>query len=363
MASNSIGKIFTLTSFGESHGAAIGGIIDGCPAGIEINFENIQLELNRRKPGQSKLTTSRSEDDEVQFLSGLIDGKTSGAPIGFTIQNKNQHSSDYAHLKETFRPSHADYTYTTKYGLRDYRGGGRSSARETSIRVVAGAIAKQILAQFNIEIKAFVSGVGKVDLDITNYVQSNHWIANYQENEVRCPDENISSQMSELILHTKQEGDTVGGKITCVCFGLPAGLGEPIFEKLSSQLASAMMSIQATKGFEYGLGFEASKRFGSEINDEFYAGEDGIVRTKTNNSGGIQGGISNGMPVYFTVAFKPVSTIMKTQNSLDSAGNSIQIEGKGRHDACVVPRAVPIVEAMAALSILDLFLQARTRKL
>lgn len=363
MASNTFGKIFTITSFGESHGAAIGGIIDGCPAGVLLDLELVQSELKRRKPGQSKLTTNRQEEDHVQFLSGLLDNKTTGSPIGFIIYNTNQNSSDYSHLKNSYRPNHADFTYTSKYGLRDYRGGGRSSARETTIRVVAGAIAQQVLLQLNIKIKAFVSGVGSIQIELDKYIKNNEWLEHYEENEVRCPDENASKSMRKLILETKEKGDTVGGMITCVCFGLPIGLGEPIFEKLSSQLASAMMSIQATKGFEYGLGFESSKKFGSEFNDEFYKHESGEIRTKSNNSGGIQGGISNGMPVYFTVAFKPVSTIMKPQNSVDSEGNQIQLEAKGRHDSCVVPRAVPIVEAMAAITILDLYLLAKSRRL
>ena len=362
MASNTFGKIFSLTSFGESHGSMIGGVIDGCPSGITLDFKEIQKELNRRKPGQSNLTTSRTEADEVKFLSGLVNQTTTGAPIGFVIENTNQQSNDYDHLKAGFRPSHADYTYQAKYGIRDHKGGGRSSARETSIRVVAGAIAKQILRKHNIVIQAFVSSVGNIELDTSSYLSDTNWMTSYAENDVRCPDENTSKRMRELILETKENGDTVGGKITCVCFGLPAGIGEPIFDKLSAQLAFAMMSIQATKGFEFGLGFEATKRNGSEINDPFYSDEAGQVKTKTNFSGGIQGGISNGMPVYCTVGFKPVSTIMKTQASIDASGQAIELEAKGRHDSCVVPRAVPIVEAMAALAILDLFLLSKSRK-
>jgi len=356
MASNSFGKIFTLTTFGESHGAAIGGVIDGCPAGLKIDFDLIKNNMDRRKPGQSKITSPRNEDDEVQFLSGIFEGITTGTPIGFIIENKNAYSNDYDHLKDTYRPSHADYTYQQKYGIRDYRGGGRASARETACRVVAGAIAKQILAKHNISINAFVSAIGNLNIDTEKYVSDNSWLNNYNENIVRCPDENAAVNFIELIEKTKLAGDTVGGVITCVCNNMPIGLGEPIFDKLQANLAYAMMSIQATKGFEYGAGFEAAKQNGSSLNDVFYEDENKKIKTKTNNSGGIQGGISNGMPVYFNVAFKPVATIMQQQKSIDANGNETFIDPKGRHDACVVPRAVPIVEAMCALILVDALL-------
>ena len=341
---NSIGKLFTLTTFGESHGIALGGIIDGCPSNINIDFDFIQNELDRRKPGQSKIVTQRKEADEVKFLSGIFEGKTTGTSIGFIIENGNQKSNDYDHLKDTFRPSHADFTYDKKYGNRDYRGGGRTSARETVNWVVAGAIAKQIIPE--IKINAFVSSVGEIsinkpyqDLDF-NLIESN---------PVRCPDLEKASEMEEYILKIKKEGDTVGGTVTCVIQNVPIGLGEPVFDKLHAQLGKAMLSINAVKGFEYGGGFCASKMKGSDHNDLF--NEDGT--TKSNLSGGIQGGISNGMDIYFRVAFKPVATLLQKQDVLTNDGKIIEQQGKGRHDPCVVPRAVPIVEALAAMVLVD----------
>jgi len=352
--SNTIGKLFKLTTFGESHGVAIGGIIDGCPAGIAIDFKAIQKELNRRKPGQNKLTTARKEADEVVFLSGIFEGKTTGTPIGFQIVNKDQKSKDYSNIKDVFRPSHADFTYQKKYGIRDYRGGGRSSARETANWVVAGAIAKQVIKYFlpEISINAYTSSVGSVycvkpfqDLDFSKR----------EENMVRCPDAFYAKQMEELIAKTKKEGDTLGGTITCVVKNVPIGLGEPVFDKFQARLAHAMLSINAVKGFEYGAGFCATGMKGSKHNDDFK--EDGS--TKTNLSGGIQGGISNGMPIYFRVAFKPVATILQEQETITVAGEKTILKPKGRHDTCVVPRAVPIVEALSALVVLDLYLLAK----
>lgn len=347
MAGNSFGKIFKLTTFGESHGKAIGGIIEGCPPNAAIDIQKIQYELQRRKPGQSNLVSQRKENDVVIFLSGIFEGKTTGTPIGFMIENEDQKSKDYSHIQDAFRPSHADFTYQKKYGIRDYRGGGRSSARETACRVVAGAIAKQILS--NIEIHAFVSSVGAVfinkpyqDLDF-NKIESN---------AVRCPDDETAQKMESLIKEIKKEGDTIGGTITCVVKNVPIGLGEPVFDKLHADLGKAMLSINAVKGFEIGSGFCGTQMKGSEHNDIFNT--DGT--TKSNLSGGIQGGISNGMDIYFRVAFKPVATIMKSQESIDNNGNAITVEGKGRHDACVVPRAVPIVEAMTALVLVDNYL-------
>lgn len=347
MAGNSFGKLFNVTTFGESHGEAIGGVIDGCLPGIILNFEAIQNEMNRRKPGQSTIVTQRKEPDSVRFLSGVFEGKTTGTPIGFIIENSNQKSKDYSHLKDAYRPSHADYVYDKKYGHRDYRGGGRSSARETACRVVAGAIAKQMLD--SIEINAFTSSVGDIfidkpyqDLDFTKI----------ESNAVRCPDAVTAQKMITRIKEIKKQGDTIGGTITCVLKNVPVGLGEPAFDKLHAELGKAMLSINAVKGFEYGSGFCGAKMKGSEHNDIFNT--DGS--TKTNLSGGIQGGISNGMDIYFRVAFKPVATIMQPQESIDSQGNTITLQGKGRHDPCVVPRAVPIVEAMSALVLADYFL-------
>lgn len=354
MAGNTFGSLFKLTTFGESHGEAIGGIIEGCPAGLKLNLEAIQKEMQRRKPGQSKIVTQRKEEDKVQFLSGIFEGVTTGSPLGFQIKNTNQKSKDYSHNKEVYRPSHADFTYDKKYGVRDYRGGGRSSARETANWVVAGAVAKQILK--TIKINAFVSSVGEVFID-KPYQALN--FSNTDSNNVRCPDTDTAKKMEQLIKHIKKEGDTVGGTITCVIQNAPVGVGEPVFNKLQARLAQAMLSINAVKGFEYGSGFCGSKMKGSEHNDIF--NEDGS--TQSNLSGGIQGGISNGMDIYFRVAFKPVATIMQKQETIDSQGNKVTIEGKGRHDPCVVPRAVPIVEAMAAIVMADLSLIGKTSKI
>ncbi|MDR0866291.1 MAG: chorismate synthase [Candidatus Symbiothrix sp.] len=353
---NTFGNIFRLTSFGESHGEAIGGVIDGCPAGIFIDKEFIQNELDRRKPGQSDLTTSRKEPDQVEFLSGIYEGKTTGTPIGFIVRNNNQHSSDYDNLKDVFRPSHADYTYQQKYGHRDHRGGGRSSARETIARVVGGAIAKLALKESGIVITAYTSQVGSIRLEKPDAELDFNAI---EQTPVRCPDLETARQMIERIQQIKAEGDTIGGVITCVCRGVPAGLGEPVFGKLHAALGSAMLSINAAKGFEYGLGFEGVQYKGSEVNDLFYRKPDGSAGTKTNHSGGIQGGISNGEPVYFRVAFKPVATLLMEQPTIDRSGNETVVKVKGRHDPCVLPRAVPIVEAMAAMTILDYKLLAK----
>lgn len=348
MAGNTYGTLFTLTTFGESHGPAIGGIIDGCPAGIELNVDAIQHELNRRRPGQSAIVTQRKEPDEVQLLSGVFDGKTTGAPIGFMVSNTNQKSGDYDHIKDAYRPSHADYTYDKKYGFRDYRGGGRSSARETISRVVGGAIAKQMLP--GITFNAFVSSVGDIFID-KPYQALDFSLT--ESNDVRCPDLATAEKMEVYIKEIRKQGDTVGGTVTCVIKGLPAGLGEPVFDKLHAELGKAMLSINAVKGFEYGSGFCGAKMKGSEHNDLF--NPDGT--TKSNLSGGIQGGISNGMDVYFRVAFKPVATIMQEQETIDKEGNIVTMQGRGRHDPCVVPRAVPIVEAMAALVVADFYLR------
>ncbi len=344
MAGNTFGKLFKLTTFGESHGEALGGIIDGCPPGIELDFEAIQFEMSRRKPGQSSIVTQRKEEDEVQFLSGIFEGKTTGIPIGFIIPNTNQKSDDYSHIKDTYRPSHADYVYEQKYGIRDYRGGGRSSARETASRVVGGAIAKQVIPQ--IKINAFTSSVGDIFIDKPYQALD---FTKIESNPVRCPDEATAQKMEEYIKQIRKEGDTIGGTVTCVIQNVPIGLGEPVFDKLHAELGKAMLSINAVKGFEYGSGFCGAKMKGSEHNDLHNA--DGT--TKSNLSGGIQGGISNGMDIYFRVAFKPVATIMQKQESLDIHGNLVEMQGKGRHDPCVVPRAVPIVEAMAALVLAD----------
>lgn len=354
MAGNTFGKNFTVTTYGESHGAAIGGVIDGCPAGIDIDLDAIQYDLDRRKPGQSKIVTQRKESDTVQFYSGIFEGKTTGTPIGFQIINENQKSKDYSHIKDTFRPSHADKVYEDKYGHRDYRGGGRSSARETASRVVAGAIAKQMLAQ--IKVTAFTSSVGDIFIDKPYQALD---FSEIENNIVRCADPVTAKVMEERILQIRKEGDTIGGTITCVVQGVPAGLGEPAFDKLHADLGKAMLSINAVKGFEYGSGFCGAKMKGSEHNDLYNI--DGT--TKTNLSGGIQGGISNGMDIYFRVAFKPVATIMQSQETINSNGDIVEMQGKGRHDPCVVPRAVVIVEAMAALVLADHFLRARTSKL
>ena len=361
MAGNSLGTLFKLTTFGESHGLAIGGIIDGCPAGLEIDLVFIQSELDRRKPGQSSITTQRKESDTVEFLSGIFEGKTTGAPIGFTIKNEDQKSKDYSHLKDTFRPSHADFTYEHKYGLRDYRGGGRSSARETACRIVAGAIAKLLLKKNNISINAFVKQVGEIKLgksfDELDFSKT-------ESNAVRCPDEKTASEMIAYIEEIKKQGDTIGGIIQCVIQNAPIGLGEPVFDKLHAVLGHAMLSINAVKGFEIGSGFDSIHYKGSELNDLFIpsTNKDAKSITKTNNSGGIQGGISNGMPIYFNVAFKPVATIMQKQASVNKQGNEVELEGKGRHDPCVLPRAVPIVESMAALVMADFMLLLRCNR-
>ena len=360
MAANSFGEIFRITTFGESHGKAIGVVIDGCPAGLAIDIDLIQYELDRRKPGQSAITTQRKENDTFTILSGISAGVTLGSPIALLIPNQDQQPQDYDHLKDTFRPSHADYTYQQKYGLRDHKGGGRSSARETAARVLAGAIAKQLLAAYGITISAYVSSVGKVYVP-KDYTQLD--LSKTEANIIRCPDEETAKQMIELIEATKAKGDTVGGIITCVIQHAPVGLGEPVFDKLHADLGKAMLSINAVHGFEYGSGFAGTEMNGSEHNDTFIKNEAGKIVTTTNYSGGIQGGISNGMDIYFKVAFKPVSTIMQTQSSVDNAGNTIELKGKGRHDPCVVPRAVPIVEAMAALVLADFLLRGKVSKL
>ena len=354
MAGNSFGNVFKLTTFGESHGLAIGGVIDGCPAGISIDFNAIQREMDRRKPGQSKIVTQRKEPDTVEFLSGIFEGITTGTPIGFIIKNANQKSKDYSHIKDVFRPSHADFTYTEKYGQRDYRGGGRSSARETACRVVAGAIAKQFLN--SIEINAYTASVGAIALN-KNYQDLD--LSKTESNAVRCPDPVMAEKMIDRIKAIRKEGDTIGGTVSCVIKNVPIGLGEPVFDRLHAQLGKAMLSINAVKGFEYGSGFEGVRMKGSEHNDVFNT--DGS--TKTNRSGGIQGGISNGMDIYFNVAFKPVATVMQAQKTIDKDGNAVEMHGKGRHDPCVVPRAVPIVEAMAALVLADFMLLNRLSKL
>ena len=354
---NTFGTIFRLTSFGESHGRGIGGVIDGMPAGIKIEYDFIQNELNRRRPGQSSIVTPRKENDKVEFLSGVYEGYSTGAPIGFVIYNENQHSSDYNNLKETFRPSHADYTYTQKYGIRDHRGGGRSSARETIARCVAGALAKLVLKELSIDIKAFTSQVGNISLS-KDYRQYD--LSRIEENIVRCPDEKKAAKMIALIDEVSAAGDTIGGVITCVIQNMPVGLGDPVFNKLHAELGGAMLGINAVKGFEYGMGFDGVQYRGSQMNDVFVQ-KDGRVSTLTNNSGGIQGGISNGEDIYFRVAFKPVATILRDIQTLDKSGAEVILKAKGRHDPCVLPRAVPIVEAMAAIVILDHYLLNKTK--
>ncbi len=356
---NSFGNIFRLTSFGESHGKAIGGIIDGCPAGIFLDMDFIQSELDRRKPGQSELTTSRKESDQVEFLSGIFEGKTTGTPIGFIVRNNDQHSADYDNIKDVFRPSHADYTYQAKYGIRDYRGGGRSSARETISRCVAGAIAQLVLKAFGIQITAYTSQVGTIKLE-KSYSELDFTLI--EKNPIRCPDLDIAEKMMTLIKEVKSEGDTIGGVITCVCQGVPVGLGEPVFGKLHAALGNAMLSINAAKGFDYGMGFNGIQYKGSEVNDAFYRNPNGKIATLTNHSGGIQGGISNGEDVYFRVAFKPIPTLLKEQVTTNSSGEETTLKAKGRHDSCVLPRAVPIVESMAAITILDYFLLNKVSK-
>lgn len=356
---NTFGQLFKLTTFGESHGAGIGGIIDGCPAGLTIDTEFIQSELDRRKPGQSKITTQRNETDTVQFYSGIFEGQTTGTPIGFFIKNKDQHSNDYNNLKDVFRPSHADYTYEKKYGVRDHRGGGRSSARETIARVVGGAIAKQLLKQLNIEVSAYVQSVGTISVE-KPYQQLD--LSLTESNIVRCPDQEVAQKMIERIEEAGKDHDTVGGTISCVIKGVPTGWGAPVFNKLHADLGFAMLGINAVKGFEYGSGFEGTKLSGSEHNDIFTI-EEGEVKTTTNNSGGIQGGISNGQDIYLKVAFKPIATLLKEQKTIDVKLNETTINPKGRHDPCVLPRAVPIVESMAALVLADHFLLSKFSKM
>lgn len=355
---NTFGNIFTLTTFGESHGEAIGGVVDGMPVGIEVDLDFIQSELNRRRPGQSSITTSRQEGDIVELLSGVFEGRTTGCPIGFIVRNTNQHSQDYENMRQMFRPSHADYTYYTKYGNRDYRGGGRSSARITISRVVAGALAKLALRQLGIQINAYTSQVGSICLD-RDYKKYD--LSLTETNIVRCPDPMKAAEMVQLITQVKAEGDTIGGVITCVVKGCPAGLGEPEFGKLHAALGAAMLSINAVKGFEYGKGFEGAAGRGSEQNDVF-VNDYGKIKTLTNHSGGIQGGISNGEDIYFRVAFKPVATLLREQSTVDIDGNPTKLTAKGRHDPCVLPRAVPVVEAMTAMTILDYYLLYKTVK-
>ena len=356
---NTFGQIFRLTTFGESHGEAIGGVVDGMPAGIDIDLAFIQRELNRRRPGQSKITTSRQEPDQVELLSGVFEGKSTGCPIGFIVRNTNQHSQDYENLRCLFRPSHADYTYQQKYGIRDHRGGGRSSARITISRCVGGALAKLVLRQMGISIQAYTSQVGPIALD-RDY--SKYDLSLTETNAVRCPDPEKAAEMEALITQVKGEGNTIGGVITCVIKGCPAGVGEPEFGKLHAVLGAAMLSINAVKGFEYGEGFEGVTARGSEQNDVFIA-KDGQITTATNHSGGIQGGISNGQDIYFRVAFKPVATLLKEQQTVDKEGNPTTFTAQGRHDPCVLPRAVPVVEAMAAIAVLDQILAAKSLKI
>lgn len=353
---NTFGNIFRFTGFGESHGAAIGGVIDGMPAGVRIDLDAVQRELDRRKPGQSAITTARKESDTVEVLSGLMDGVTTGCPIGFIIRNENQHSNDYDQLRSAFRPSHADYTYTAKYGLRDHRGGGRSSARETATRVVAGAFARQALEQLGISVQAYTSQVGPITVG-ADYTALD--LSLTESNAVRCPDPAKAAEMEDFILGVKREGDTVGGVVTCVVKGAPAGLGDPVAGRLGAQLAGAMLSINAAKGFDYGMGFDGVGMRGSEAIDLFRRDGSMPPRTLTNHSGGIQGGISNGEDIYFRVAFKPVATLMQDVETIDAEGNPVTLKAKGRHDPCVVPRAVPIVEAMAAIVLLDAVLMNR----
>ncbi|MGK0138707.1 MAG: chorismate synthase [Algoriphagus sp.] len=353
------GKIFNISTFGESHGKAIGVVIDGCPSGIKFSEIFIQEELDKRKPGQSRITTQRKEADSFEVLSGVFEGKTTGTPIALVIHNEDQRSKDYGHIVDRFRPSHADYTYAAKYGHRDYRGGGRSSARETAARVAAGAIAKTILSEMGIEIAAYVNQVGKLKLD-KPYQELD--LARRYDNAARCPDGDMAQQMFDYIDETRKKGDSIGGVVTCVAKGVPVGWGEPVFDKLHAELGKAMLSINAVKGFEYGSGFDGVKLYGSEHNDEFITDKNGDVTTKTNHAGGILGGISSGEDIYFNVAFKPTATIMKDQDSVNAAGEAVTVSGKGRHDPCVLPRAVPIVEAMAALVLVDFYLRAKADK-
>ena len=358
MAANTFGEVFRVTTFGESHGLGIGLIIDGCPAGLDLDMTFIQHELDRRKPGQSKIVTQRKEDESFVIQSGVFEGQTTGTPISIFIPNTDQKSKDYSHISSIYRPSHADFTYQAKYGVRDYAGGGRSSARETAARVAAGSIAKMILKGIGVKINAFVSQVGHVKLDESETLD----LTQTEENMVRCPHPQTAQQMIDLIMDVKKSGNTIGGMVSCVIEGCPVGLGAPVFDKLHADLGKAMLSINAVKGFEYGSGFRCITMLGSEHNDIFI-NQDGNIKTKTNNSGGIQGGISNGMPINFNVAFKPVATIVQGQDTVDTMGKDALAEGKGRHDPCVVPRAVPIVEAMAALVLVDHFLRNKTIKL
>jgi len=354
MAGNTFGQLFRITTFGESHGSMIGVVIDGCPSGISLDLNEITYDLERRKPGQSSITTARKETDSFEIISGLFEGKTTGTPITVLIPNKDTKPGDYDHIKDQFRPSHADYTYQAKYGVRDHRGGGRSSARETACRVAAGAIAKQFLKAYDVIIYSYVSQVGNICLESEIDIEKPNI-----ENEVRCPEPETAKKMIQCIKKIKKEGDSIGGVVSTVIKNIPAGLGEPVFDRLDADLAKAMLSINATKAFEYGSGFAGVSMKGSEHNDVIYKNEEGAIKTRSNHSGGIQGGISNGMDIYFKVGFKPVATIMKDQKSLDKEGNEITIKGKGRHDPCVVPRAVPIVEAMAALVMADHLLRSK----
>lgn len=354
---NSFGELLRLTTFGESHGVAIGGVLDGFPAGVAIDYDFVRGEMRRRRPGQSAVTTARNEQDEVQFLSGVFEGRSTGTPIAFVIVNSNSKSGDYDNLREAFRPSHADYVYDRKYGVRDHRGGGRSSARETAVRVCAGALAKLALRRLGMTVQAFTSQVGEIVLE-KDYTQYD--IPRAEENVVRCPDAAKAVEMEKLILDVKRDGDTVGGVVTCVAKGVPVGLGEPLYGKLTSSLAAAMLSINAVKGFDYGSGFDSARARGSQLNDIFY-NNGGEVATRTNNSGGVQGGISNGNDIYFRVAFKPVATLLREQPTVTREGEDTVLLARGRHDPCVVPRAVPVVEAMTALVLLDHYLLDRAR--
>ncbi len=356
---NEFGIIYRLTSFGESHGAAVGGVVDGMPAGITIDVDEVQRQLNRRRPGQSAIVTQRNEKDRVRFLSGIFEGVTTGTPIGFVVENEDHHSNDYSNIRDVFRPSHADYTYTSKYGIRDYRGGGRSSARETIARVVAGALAMQALGQIGVIVTAYTSQVGNIALD-NDY--RHYDLSAIESNDVRCPDADAAARMHELIRQVQADGDTIGGTVTCVVKGVPVGLGEPVFDKLHARLAYAMMSINAAKGFDYGMGFDGVGNRGSQMNDAFIC-TDGHISTTTNRSGGIQGGISNGEDIYFRVAFKPVATLLRDVETIDKDGRATTLHARGRHDPCVLPRAVPIVEAMAAMTIFDMYLLNRTARL
>jgi chorismate synthase len=358
--SSTYGKIFKISTFGESHGVGIGAIVEGCPAGVDFDVDFIQAELDRRKPGQSRITTQRKEGDEVEVLSGVFEGKTTGTPIAMVIRNEDQRSKDYSHIAAQFRPSHADYTYHVKYGVRDYRGGGRSSARETAARVAAGALAKILLKTVGVNVQAYVSQVGTLKLE-KSYQELD--LSLTDSNAVRCPDADMAAQMFDYIDEIRKRGDSVGGVITGVLTGVPVGWGEPVFDKLHAELGKAMLGINAVKGFEYGSGFEGIELFGSQHNDTFYTDQNGQVRTRSNYSGGVQGGISNGEDIYFRVAFKPVATIMQDQESVDANGQSAVVSGKGRHDPCVLPRAVPIVEAMAALVLADFYLRNKSVKL